>query len=52
MPDVWEERFGLDASSNDSDADPDRDGISNVTEYLLRMSPQDTDSDDDGLTTR
>jgi len=54
MPDSWEMSNGLnvgvDDSSLDNDNDGGSDGLSNLEEYLNNTDPQDSDSDDDGLT--
>lgn len=51
MPDYWEDLHGLDKdSASDAGEDPDSDGLANLDEYRHRTSPQDPDSDDDGLT--
>jgi len=39
MPDEWKVRNGLDPMTDDSDADPDNDGLPNLAEYLLRTNP-------------
>ena len=50
MPDIWEGGYALDASSRlDGYLDPDGDGISNLSEFLLGNDPYDTDSDNDGV---
>ena len=50
MPDGWELEHGLDAATDDGAADPDADGLDNLTEYGLGTDPGDDDSDDDGMT--
>ena len=49
MPDGWEVRFGLDPHADDSAADADADGLSNLQEYELDSHPRSADSDSDGL---
>jgi len=49
MPDSWEKRNGLDIDSNDAFADDDSDGLVNIYEYLFSTDPNDTDTDNDGL---
>lgn len=39
MPDQWENAFGLDPTVDDSNDDPDGDGISNINEYLVGSDP-------------
>lgn len=39
MGDRWEDEHGLDPSADDSDLDPDGDGILNLDEYLLGSDP-------------
>ncbi len=50
MPDWWETSYGLDPR-NDSDAvaDPDGDGLTNLSEYQAGTNPQKADTDLDGL---
>lgn len=49
MPDEWERDYGLNALSDDSAADFDGDGSSNINEYNAGTYPNDTDSDDDEM---
>ncbi len=44
MDDLWEYEFGLDLESNDSTADPDGDGYSNLIEFLESTSPVDPEN--------
>ncbi len=39
MGDTWELEYGLDASRDDADEDPDGDGYSNIEEYRLGTDP-------------
>jgi hypothetical protein len=39
MPDAWELSYGLDPLQDDSAADPDGDGVSNINEYNLGSQP-------------
>ena len=39
MPNVWEERYGLNPLLNDSSDDPDDDGFSNLQEYRANTDP-------------
>ncbi len=49
MPDAWEIANGLNALVDDSLADADGDGLSNLQEYLLGTDPWNPDTDGDGL---
>jgi hypothetical protein len=49
MADDWEAGNGLNPAVNDAALDLDGDGLSNGAEFSAGTSPQDTDSDDDGL---
>jgi hypothetical protein len=44
MPDGWEYTYMLEPGRNDSDEDPDEDGVSNLNEYLNGTNPQDPGS--------
>jgi hypothetical protein len=50
MPDAYEDANGLDKLVNDAALDPDFDLLSNLGEYLRGTNPQDSDTDNDGLT--
>ncbi|MEM7383633.1 MAG: LamG-like jellyroll fold domain-containing protein, partial [Verrucomicrobiota bacterium] len=49
LEDSWEERFGLKLALNDSEEDPDEDGLTNLAEFDRGTDPLDPDSDADGL---
>src|SRR5436190_22122326 len=49
MPDKWEKRHHLNVHANDARKDPDRDGLSNLSEFRHRTDPQRADTDDDGV---
>ncbi|MEM6640035.1 MAG: Ig-like domain-containing protein [Pseudomonadota bacterium] len=49
MPDVWEERFGLDALTASGDLDTDGDGLRDIDEYLEGADPTLADTDADGV---
>ncbi len=49
LPDRWEERFGLIVGERDTLADPDRDGLNNLAEWLNGAIPDNPDSDSDGM---
>ncbi|MGC9468032.1 MAG: S8 family serine peptidase [Anaerolineae bacterium] len=49
MPDNWEAVVGLNHRLNDSQQDPDADGIINLAEYRAGTDPHNWDTDGDGL---
>ena len=49
MPDAWENRYGLNALSDDGEADSDGDGLTNVQEFFAGADPNRADSDLDGF---
>ncbi len=49
LPDEWERAFGLNVGSDDSQRDPDIDGLANTDEYLAGTNPLLADTDGDGL---
>jgi hypothetical protein len=49
MPDRWERANHLNPRAKDAKADPDRDGLSNLSEFRSRTDPHDVDTDDDGV---
>ena len=49
MPDDWEVANLLDPTLDDSQGDPDADGLTNVAEYELGTDPNAEDTDGDGL---
>ncbi|MBN2449418.1 MAG: laminin G domain-containing protein [Lentisphaeria bacterium] len=53
LPDGWERRYGLDATSDVGDdgalGDPDLDGLTNLDERNYLTNPMDADTDNDGL---
>ncbi|MGR6871841.1 hypothetical protein ACU6U9_05925 [Pseudomonas sp. HK3] len=48
LPDKWEYQYGLNLISNDIYDDIDRDGFSNISEYIAATSPIDIDSKPEG----
>jgi len=50
IPSWWETQHGLDMSNiTDAAQDADKDGLSNLSEYINGTDPRDPDSDDDGI---
>jgi hypothetical protein len=49
MPDGFEDQYALLILQNDSDADKDTDGLSNLLEFQTGTDPGNTDTDGDGL---
>jgi hypothetical protein len=49
LPDHWESRHGLSTTHGSAAGDPDRDGLSNLREYRLRLDPRRRDTDRDGF---
>lgn len=49
LPDSWEIANSTDRFTDDSGADPDNDGSTNLQEFNAGTDPNDNDSDDDGL---
>jgi hypothetical protein len=49
MPDKWEKAHHLSTHKKNAKRDPDRDGLSNIREFHLRMNPRDADTDNDGV---
>src|SRR3954453_5795319 len=49
MADKWEKRHHLNVHANDARKDPDRDGLSNLSEFRHHTDPQAADTDDDGM---
>jgi len=49
LPDAWELEYGFDPDGNDTNGDPDGDGLTNQQEYVWGTSPINPDSDGDGL---
>jgi hypothetical protein len=51
LPDGWEVSYGFNPNEvDDTSADPDADGLSNLREYQLGTYPNWADTDNDGLT--
>ena len=50
ISDIWEIRYGLDPlDAGDASLDFDGDGLNNADEYVSQSDPNDSDSDNDGL---
>jgi hypothetical protein len=49
MPDKWEKKHHLNPRAKDARRDPDRDGLSNLSEFRHHTDPQKADTDDDGV---
>ncbi|MEM1144225.1 MAG: Ig-like domain-containing protein [Pseudomonadota bacterium] len=49
MSDAFEEQFGLNPAIDDSGADPDGDGLTNLQEFNANTDPTNPDTDGDGL---
>jgi hypothetical protein len=49
MADKWEKRHHLNVRANDARKDPDRDHLSNLSEFRHHTDPQSADTDDDGI---
>jgi hypothetical protein len=49
MPDKWEKKHHLNPHAKDARRDPDRDGLSNLSEFRHHTDPQKADTDDDGV---
>lgn len=49
MPDKWEKRHHLNVHANDARRDPDKDHLSNLSEFRHHTDPQNADTDDDGV---
>jgi hypothetical protein len=49
IPDRWERHFHLSLKVNQSNKDPDKDGLNNKREFQAGDSPRDADTDNDGV---
>lgn len=49
MPDKWEKKHHLNVRANDARRDPDKDHLSNLSEFRNHTDPQSADTDDDGV---
>jgi hypothetical protein len=49
MPDKWEKKHHLNTHANDARKDPDRDHLSNLSEFRHHSDPRKADTDNDGI---
>jgi hypothetical protein len=49
MPDKWERKHHLNTHANDARKDPDKDHLSNLSEFRHHTDPRKADSDNDGI---
>jgi hypothetical protein len=49
MPDGWEVAYDLDPFHDDTNEDPDNDGLANIEEYQIRTNPKNSDTDGDRM---
>lgn len=49
MADKWEKRHHLNTHANDARRDPDKDQLSNLSEFRHHTDPQNADTDEDGV---
>lgn len=49
LPDSWERKYKFSTTQKSDRADSDRDGLSNLREYRLKLHPRRRDTDRDGL---
>jgi hypothetical protein len=49
MPDKWEKKHHLNVHAKDARRDPDKDDLSNLSEFRHHTDPQKADTDDDGV---
>src|SRR4051812_44503720 len=49
MPDTWEKKHHLNLHANDARKDPDRDHLSNLSEFRHHTDPRKADTDRDGI---
>ena len=49
LPDTWELLYWPAVDANDANDDCDSDDINNIDEYYVGLDPNDTDTDDDGM---
>jgi hypothetical protein len=52
MPDKWEKKHHLNTHANDAHNDPDRDHLSNLSEFRHHTNPRKADTDNDGIKDR